>query len=289
MSELKLDAIEKITPVARRLTGQTIILTGAGVGIGRAAVERFAAEGANVVVNDINPEIAEAVASELAERYGNGCAMAYAGDVTREGFNQAMVDATVERYGELDSFVCNAGVSRDQTVSRLDRDSWNLTIALHMTAPMELAKAALGAWRNSKDISRRRNAIFTTSASAMGNDGQASYASAKSGILGFMSTFAIECRQRYKLPNVNVNAIGYGPIHTRMTREGKESVSVGDQKITMGLPEGMHKAIEKGILLGRLGDPSEAAGGLFFLVGPDSSFVTGKIIWVDGGRNKLIR
>ena len=289
MSENKLDAIEKITPLSRRLTGQTIILTGAGVGIGRAAVERFAAEGANVVVNDINMDVAAAVAGELSERYGEGCAMAYAGDVTKEGFNQQLVDATVERYGELDSFVCNAGVSRDQSVSRLDRDSWNLTIALHMTAPMELAKAALTVWRNSKNIERRRNAVFTTSASAMGNDGQASYASAKSGILGFMSTFAIECRQRYNLPHVNVNAIGYGPIHTRMTREGKETVDVGKEQVTMGLPEGMHKAIEKGVLLGRLGEASEAAGGLYFLVGPDSSYVTGKIIWVDGGRNKLIR
>jgi 3-oxoacyl-[acyl-carrier protein] reductase len=289
MSELKLDTVAQITPVARRLEGQTIILTGAGNGIGRAAVERFAAEGANVVVNDINPAVADAVAKELTSRYGDNCAIAYAGDVTADGFNPGIVKAAVEQYGELDSIVCNAGVTRDSVLSRMERDSWDQTIALHMTAPMELAKAALDAWRTAKDPHRRRSAVFTTSVSAMGNDGQSSYAAAKAGVLGFMSTFAIECRQRYRLPNVNVNAIGYGPILTRMTQEGKEDIAVGDEKITMGLPEGSHDAIGSRVLLGRMADPSEAANGIYFLVGPDSSFFTGKILWMDGGTFKLLR
>ncbi|NKC15822.1 MAG: SDR family oxidoreductase [Gammaproteobacteria bacterium] len=289
MSELKLDVVEKITPVTRRLEGQTIILTGAGNGIGRAAVERFAAEGANVVVNDINPAVAEAVAGELTARYGDGCAIPCAGDVTAAGFNAAIVKAAVEQYGELDSIVCNAGVTRDAVLSRMERDSWDQTIALHMTAPMELAKAALDAWRTAKDPYRRRNAVFTTSVSSLGNDGQSSYAAAKAGVLGFMSTFAIECRQRYRLPNVNVNAIGYGPILTRMTQEGKEDIEVGGKTITMGLPEGAHEAIGQRVLLGRMADPCEAANGIYFLVGPDSSFFTGKILWIDGGTFKLLR
>lgn len=289
MSELKLDKIDKITPVAQRLAGQTIILTGAGNGIGRAAVERFAAEGANVVINDINPAVAEAVAGELCERYGADCSIPFAGDVTSEGFNKNMVAATVEKYGELDSIVCNAGVTRDAVLSRMDRDSWDQTIALHMSAPMELAQAALDAWRTAKDPYRRRNAVFTTSVSAMGNDGQSSYAAAKAGVLGFMSTFAIECRQRYRLPAVNVNAIGYGPILTRMTQEGKEDIEVGGEAITMGLPEGSHDAIKDRVLLGRMANPAEAAAGIYFLVGPDSSFFTGKILWIDGGTFKLMR
>ncbi|MCB1744281.1 MAG: SDR family oxidoreductase [Gammaproteobacteria bacterium] len=289
MSELKLDQIEPIQPVARRLEGQTIILTGGGNGIGRNAVERFAAEGANVVVNDINPAVAEAVANQLCERYGKDCAMPHAGDVTEPGFNQAMVKATVERYGELDSIVCNAGVTRDAALSRMERDSWEQTIALHLTAPMELAKAALDAWRTAKDPHRRRNAVFTSSVSAFGNDGQSSYSAAKAGILGFMSTFAIECRQRYRLPRVNVNAIGYGPILTRMTQEGKQDIEVGGESISMGLPPGSHEAIQGRVLLGRMADPSEAAAGIYFLVGPDSSFFTGKVLWVDGGTFKLIR
>ena len=289
MSEVRLEQIAPITPVAQRLAGQTIILTGAGNGIGRAAVERFAAEGANVVVNDINPAVAEGVANELCERYGEGVAMPFAGDVTGEGFNTDMVAATVAKYGEVDSIVCNAGVTRDATLSRMERDSWEQTIALHMSAPMELAKAALHAWRTAKDPSRRRNAVFTTSVSAFGNDGQSSYAAAKAGVLGFMSTFAIECRQRYRLPSVNVNAIGYGPILTRMTQEGKEDIQVGEEAITMGLPEGAHDAIQERVLLGRMADPSEAANGIYFLVGPDSSFFTGKILWMDGGTFKLVR
>ena len=289
MSELKLEAIDAIEPVAKRLQRQTIILTGGGNGIGRAAVERFAAEGANVVVNDINPDVAAAVAAQLCERYGDGCAMPFAGDVTGQDFNKNMVEATVERYGELDSFVCNAGVTRDAALSRMTRDSWDQTIALHMSAPMELAQAALHAWRTAKDPHRRRSAVFTTSVSAFGNDGQSSYAAAKAGVLGFMSTFATECRARYRLPRVNVNAIGYGPILTRMTREGKEDVDVGGEPVTMGLPEGTHEAIEGRVLLGRMADPSEAAAGIYFLVSPDSSFYTGKILWVDGGTSKLIR
>jgi 3-oxoacyl-[acyl-carrier protein] reductase len=289
MSEVKLDNIAPITPLARRLEGQTIIVTGGGVGIGRAAVERFAAEGANVVVNDINPAIAEGVASELCGRYGDGIAMPFAGDVTGDTFNADMVAATVEQYGELDSFICNAGVTRDSALSRMTQDSWEQTIALHMTAPMNLAKAALDAWRTAKDPKRRRNGVFTTSVSALGNDGQSSYAAAKAGVLGFMSTFAVECRMRYRLPAVNVNAIGYGPILTRMTQEGKEEIAVGDETITMGLPEGTHEAIEQRVLLGRMAEPSEAANGLYFLVGPDSSFFTGKILWIDGGTFKLIR
>ena len=289
MSELDLDTVEKITPVTRRLTGQTIILTGAGNGIGRAAVERFAAEGANVVVNDISPAVADAVAEELCERYGEDQAMPFAGDVTREGFNQEMVAATVARYRELDSIVCNAGVTRDAVLSRMERDSWDKTIALHMSAPMDLAKAALDAWRTAEDPRRRRNAVFTTSVSALGSDGQSSYSAAKAGVLGFMSTFAIEVRQRYRLPRVNVNAIGYGPILTRMTHEGKKDIEVGDETITMGLPEGAHEAIEDRVLLGRMADPSEAAAGIYFLVGPDSSFFTGKVLWVDGGTFRLLR
>jgi 3-oxoacyl-[acyl-carrier protein] reductase len=171
----------------------------------------------------------------------------------------------------------------------MDKGSWEQTIALHMTAPMELAKAALDAWRTAKDPNRRRNAVFTTSVSAMGNDGQSSYAAAKAGVLGFMSTFAIECRQRYRLPRVNVNAIGYGPILTRMTQEGKEDIEVGGEAITMGLPEGSHEAIQDRVLLGRMAEPSEAASGLYFLIGPDSSFYTGKILWIDGGTFKLMR
>ena len=269
MSEPRLDVVEPIKPVARRLEGQTIILTGAGNGIGRAAVERFAAEGANVVVNDINPAVADAVAGELTSRYGDGCAMPFAGDVTGTDFNKNMVAATVEQYGELDSIVCNAGVTRDAVLSRMDRTSWDQTIALHMSAPMELAQAALDAWRTAKDPHRRRNAVFTTSVSALGNDGQSSYAAAKAGVLGFMSTFAIECRRRYRIPNVNVNAIGYGPILTRMTQEGKEDIAVGGEEIEMGLPEGTHDAIRERVLLGRMADPSEAAAGIYFLVGPD--------------------
>ena len=196
MSDVKLEAINQITPVAKRLEGQTIILTGGGNGIGRNAVERFAAEGANVVVNDINPAVADAVAAELCDRYGDGCAMGFGGDVTADGFNSSMVEATVERYGELDSIVCNAGVTRDSALSRMTRDSWDQTIALHMSAPMELAQAALHAWRTAKDPKRRRNAVFTTSVSQFGNDGQSSYSAAKAGVLGFLSTFVTEGSRR---------------------------------------------------------------------------------------------
>ena len=289
MTHPKLEEVEKITPVARRLEGDTVVVTGGGNGIGRAAVERFAAEGANVVVNDIDPEVAEAVAEELRSRYGGGRAIGFGGDVTAEGFNHAMVEKTVDTYGELDAFVANAGVTRDAALSRVDRGGWDKTIALHMTAPMELAQAALHAWRTAKDPYRRRRAVFTASVSALGNDGQSAYSAAKAGILGFMSTFAIECRQRYRLPNVNVNAIGYGPIVTRMTREGKEDLRVGDETITMGLPEGSHERIEERTLLGRMAPPKEAANGLYFLVGPDSTFFTGKILWMDGGTFKLLR
>ena len=289
MSDINLEAIEKVVPIARRLEGQTIILTGGGNGIGRNAVERFAAEGANVVVNDINPAVADAVAAELCDKYGDGCATGFGGDVTATDFNSNMVTATVERYGEVDSIVCNAGVTRDSALSRMTRESWDSTIALHMSAPMELAQAALHAWRTAKDPTRRRNAVFTTSVSQFGNDGQSSYAAAKAGVLGFMSTFATECRMRYRLPAVNVNAIGYGPILTRMTQEGKEDIDVGGESVTMGLPEGSHEAIESRVLLGRMATPAEAAAGIYFLVSPDSSFFTGKILWMDGGTFKLIR
>ena len=289
MTHPKLEEVEKLTPVARRLEGDTVIVTGGGNGIGRAAVERFAAEGANVVVNDVDPETADAVAGELRARYGGGCAVGFGGDVTAEGFNRAMVEKAVETYGELDAFVANAGVTRDAALSRVDRFGWDRTIALHMTAPMELAQAALHAWRTAKDPYRRRRAVFTASVSALGNDGQSAYSAAKAGILGFMSTFAIECRQRYRLPNVNVNAIGYGPIVTRMTQEGKEDVRVGDETITMGLPEGAHERIQERTLLGRMAPPKEAANGLYFLIGPDSTFFTGKILWMDGGTFKMLR
>lgn len=289
MNGRTLEQVEKIEPVARRLAGDTVVVTGAGNGIGRAAVERFAAEGANVVVNDIDPDVAGAVAEELCSRYGAGRAIGHGGDVTAEGFNREMVERAVAAYGELDAFVANAGVTRDAALSRVERGDWNLTLALHLTAPMELAQAALHAWRTAKDPYRRRRAVFTASVSALGNDGQSSYSTAKAGILGFMSTFAVECRQRYRLPHVNVNAIGYGPIVTRMTQEGKEDVRVGGETITMGLPEGAHERIEERTLLGRMAPPREAANGLYFLVGPDSAFFTGKVLWMDGGTFKLLR
>ena len=289
MNGRTLEQVEKIEPVARRLAGDTVVVTGAGNGIGRAAVERFAAEGANVVVNDIDPDVAGAVADELCSRYGAGRAIGFGGDVTAEGFNREMVERAVAAYGELDAFVANAGVTRDAALSRVEREGWDLTLALHLTAPMELAQAALHAWRTAKDPYRRRRAVFTASVSALGNDGQSAYSTAKAGILGFMSTFAVECRQRYRLPHVNVNAIGYGPIVTRMTQEGKEDIRVGGETITMGLPEGSHERIEERTLLGRMAPPREAANGLYFLVGPDSAFFTGKVLWMDGGTFKLLR
>lgn len=271
----------------RMLDGKVALITGAGRGIGRSAAVLFAAEGARIVVSDRDPEPAEEVVAEIRSR--GGVAIAVVGDVTAEGFAEALIQATVEAFGpSLDILVNNAGFTWDGAVHRMTDEQWEAMWKIHCTAPFRLVRAAapylrdLGKRETEEGRRVHRKIINVSSISGTeGNPGQLNYATAKAGIVGFTKTLAKEWGKF----NVNVNAVAFGWIDTRLTRPKGDGavIETHGRSVLLGVPEEQREALWRMIPLGRPGTPDEAAGALLFLASPLSDYVSGQVLKVTGG------
>jgi len=269
------------------VAGKVAIVTGSGRGIGRATAELLAEHGARVVVNDLKAEVAEEAASAIRAKGGE--VLVAAGSITDPKFPDRLAKAAVDKFGGLDIIVNNAGYTHDGVIHKMSDEQWATMLDVHLTGPFRLLRAASLYWRewakaeiaDGKQIMRKVINVSSTSGVA-GNAGQVNYAAGKMGIVGVTKTLAREWGRL----NVNVNAVAYGFIETRLTA-AKEAAAgkaeVDGQQVDLGIPEEMRKQAKRMIPLGRSGTPEEAAGPVLFLASPLADYVTGHVVLVTGG------
>jgi 3-oxoacyl-[acyl-carrier protein] reductase len=248
-----------------RFEGRTALVTGGGRGIGAATATRFAADGAAVVISDLDLEPAEAVAAQI--RSQGGAALAVACDVTERLAVEALVNRAVKEYGALDILVTCAGILRDNLIHKMTDTDWDLVIDTHLKGTFLCAQAA----QRVMVPARRGKMVFLSSNSALGNRGQVNYSAAKAGIQGIARTLAIELGPF----NINVNAVAPGFIETRMTQAVAQRTGIDYADLK--------KAAAERTPLRRIGRPEDIAGVVSFLCSDDASFVTGQTIYATGG------
>ena len=270
------------------LDSKVAILTGSGRGIGAAAAKLFASEGAKVVVSDLDAAPAEETAAAI--RNAGGTAIVVAGDVTSPDFPAQLIKSTLDAFGGLDIIVNNAGYMWDAVIQNMTDKQWYAILDVHVTAPFRILREASHYIRDAakKEIAANgranpRKVVNVSSVSGVyGNAGQANYSTAKAGITGLTKTLAKEWG-RY---NVQVNAVCYGFIDTRLTasKENAEKMQREGEEIQLGIPDQMRQMSSMLIPLGRPGTPEEAAGPMLFLASPLSNYVSGAVLEVTGGR-----
>jgi 3-oxoacyl-[acyl-carrier protein] reductase len=266
------------------LAGRTALVTGAGRGIGRAIALKLAASGAAVVVNDLDGGPLSETVSLIG---GAGRALAIAADITDRTVPDALVQAALTEFGSVDIIVNNAGYTWDSVIQKTTDDQFQAMLEIHIGAPFRLLRAAAG-WiretaKRESDENRRvmRKVVNITSISGIdGIAGQAGYGSGKAGVIGLTKVMAKEWG-RY---NVNVNAVGFGFIETRLTQPlGTEEIEVKGRKIKVGVQSSAIEALKQRCPLGRFGNADEAAGSVFFFCSPLSDYVTGEVLLCSGG------
>jgi len=266
------------------LDGKAAIVTGSARGIGRATAELFAAEGAKVLINDLDAEVAEQAASEIG-----GETAVHAGDLTKSGAAEELVAAAREAFGAVDIAVNNAGYTWDGVAHKMSDEQFQAMLDIHTVVPFRVARALAPQWREAAKAEREegqevfRKLINVSSTSGtMGNAGQVNYSAAKMGVVGVTKTLAKEWGQ-FK---INVNAVAFGFVETRLTaakEAGEEMTSPSGEKIELGIPEQMRSMASAIIPLGRPATPEEASGPVLFLASPLANYVHGQVLNVTGG------
>jgi len=239
------------------LNGETALVTGASRGIGAAIAARLSADGARVIGTATTPEGAARISENLAAHGGRGAVL----DV----MNQASIDALIEdidaKEGAVGILCNNAGITRDMLLLRMKQEDWDAVIQTDLASVFRLSKAVL---RGMMKARKGRIISITSVVGLTGNPGQANYAAAKAGIIGFTKSLAKEVGSR----GITVNSIAPGFIDTDMTR---------------ALTEAQHAVLNAQIPLGRLGQPSDIAAAVAFLCSADGAYITGETLHVNGG------
>jgi len=267
------------------LRGKTAIVTGGGRGIGKAIVQRLVSAGANALVCDLDQEALQ----EMKASVGNPERVAIIrGDLMEPEVPQQIVDAALKAFGSIDIVVNCAGFSWDSVIQKTTDEQFLAMLNIHIMAPFRLLRAASGYLREAAkqekangDRVMRKVVNITSISGTDGNAGQAGYAAGKAGVIGLTKTLAKEWG-RY---NINVNAIGFGLIQTRMTQPLKTAgeLNMGGKDIPMGMQPAMLDSMVAECPLGRLGTPEEAAGAVLFFCSPLSDYVTGEVLICGGG------
>jgi len=269
------------------LDNKVAIVSGAGRGIGSAVALKLAAEGARVVVNDLDEGPAKETVAAI-EALG-GEAVTCVGSVTEPDFAERFVATAVDTYDGLDIIVNNAGYTWDSVIQKMTDEQWDAILDLHLKAPFRILRAAQPVisrmFKAEAGLGRRvqRKVVnISSGAGTNGNAGQANYSSAKAGVIGLTKTLAKEWG-RYQ---VNVNAVAYGWIVTRLTEApaGPDSlIEIDGRLLPFGINPEVRRQIEALTPLGRAGTPEDAAGAVYLLCTPESDFISGQVVMCAGG------
>jgi 3-oxoacyl-[acyl-carrier protein] reductase len=266
------------------LDGKAAIVTGSARGIGRATAELLAAQGARVLINDLDADVAEQAAGEI-----QGDTAVFGGDLTKEGACDQLVQKAVDEFGQLDIIVNNAGYTWDGVAHKMSDEQFQAMLDIHTVVPFRVLRAAAPHLREPAKKEREegrevfRKIVNVSSISGtMGNAGQVNYSAAKAGVVGLTKTLAKEWGQ-FK---INVNAVAFGFVETRLTAAKEEGgkMEMQGQEIQLGIPEQMRQMAAMMIPVGRAASPEEAAGPVFFLCSPWADYVHGQVINVTGGQ-----
>ncbi|MFI5688961.1 3-oxoacyl-ACP reductase FabG [Streptomyces sp. NPDC051636] len=241
------------------------IVTGAGRGIGAATAERLALEGAAVAV--IEQSEADTAATVSSIRAAGGRCVGIGCDVTATDQVEAAIDRTAEEFGRLDILVNNAGVTRDNLVFMMSDEDWDTVIDVHLHGAVRTARAA------QRHMVRQGSGriVNLSSIAALGNPGQANYATAKAAVQGLTRTLAVELGPH----GITVNAVAPGFIATAMTDDTARRLGSD--------PVQLREKVASRVPLRRVGSPSDIAGVVAFLASADAAYLTGQTIYVDGG------
>jgi 3-oxoacyl-[acyl-carrier protein] reductase len=236
-----------------RLDGRVALITGAARGIGEATARTFAAEGARIACADVNTDGVSALASEIG-------GLALGGSVSDPDAAASWTRQIVERFGQLDILINNAGITRDAMSHKMTMEQWDEVLEVNLKGSFVCAQAAMAVMRE-RSYGRIVN---TASVGAFGNIGQANYSASKAGVIGLTRTLALE-GARY---NITVNAIAPGFVETPMTA---------------AIPENIREQQIARIPLRRSSKPEEIARLHLFLASDDAAYITGELIVIDGG------
>jgi 3-oxoacyl-[acyl-carrier protein] reductase len=266
------------------LEDKVAIVTGSARGIGRATAELFASEGAKVLINDLDGDVAEQTAGEIA-----GDTLVFGGDLTKPGVCDQLVQKVIDEWGKVDILVNNAGYTIDRPIHKMTDSEFQRMIDIHNVVPFRMCRAVAPHMREPAKQEREQGVEYfrkivnvSSISGTMGNAGQANYSSGKSGVIGLTKTLAKEWGQ-FK---INVNAVAFGFIETRLTAEKEESnvMEIDGETVQLGIPGQMRQLAANLIPLGRPGSPAEAAGGVFLLCTPWSNYITGQVLGITGGQ-----
>jgi 3-oxoacyl-[acyl-carrier protein] reductase len=266
------------------LDDKVAIVTGSARGIGRATAELLSSQGAKVLINDLDGDVAEQAAGEIG-----GETTVFAGDLTKSDTPDKLVQAAVDAWGRIDIIVNNAGYTLDAPIHKMSDDWFQRMLDIHVVAPFRIIRAAAPHLREPAKQERdagqevfRKIVNVSSISGTMGNAGQANYSAGKSAVVGLTKTLAKEWGQ-FK---VNCNAVAFGYIETRLTASKDEAnqMEIDGEKVQLGIPDQMRGMASMLIPLGRPGTPEEAAGGVFFLCSPWSNYVHGQVLNITGGQ-----
>jgi 3-oxoacyl-[acyl-carrier protein] reductase len=269
------------------LEGKVALVSGSGRGIGRAIALKLAAEGARVVVNDLDREPCAQTVADI--KASGGEATACQGSVTAPDFAERFISTAVDAYKGIDIIVNNAGYTWDNVIQKMTDEQWYAILDCHLTAPFRILRAAYPVIRSltkaETEAGREvyRKVVNISSVAGLGgNPGQTNYAVAKAGIIGMTKTLAKEWGRM----RVNVNAVAYGFIRTRLTEitaDADAKVNIDGRDIKVGVNPDLMKAMETQIPLGRAGTPEDAAGAVYMFCIPESNYVSGQMLVCGGG------
>ena len=241
-----------------RLKDKVALITGGGSGIGAAVARRFAHEGAVVAIADVVPQGAQEVIAEITKNGGK--AIFTQVDVHKADEVSAMVERVVTELGRLDILINNAGVTRDNLCARMSEEEWDFVLAVNLKGTFLCAQAAYRPMRKQK----YGRIVNTASVVVRGNMGQVNYSASKAGVIGLTRTLALE----YARSNITVNCIAPGFIATPMSAAMSDKVK--------------ELALER-VPLNRMGTPEEVADLHLFLASEEAGYLTGQVIFLDGG------
>jgi 3-oxoacyl-[acyl-carrier protein] reductase len=292
------------------LAGQVAIVTGGSRGIGGGTSTMLAANGARVVIADVDGVKADETVRTLNAEFGDDVARAFVGDLVAPDACDIVVQHALDAYGGLDIVVNNAGYAWDGGIHSMSDEQFQAMLDIHLSVPFRLARATAPHFRAAAEdddvrgVKRHRKTVMVSSlAGQWGLVGAGNYASAKAGMLGLMRTLA----QEWGRFRVNVNAVAFGVIQTRfgLPQSEHEVIETGGRTVHVGMPakqaERMGVSIDPDrvvpdeevyaarpmpphmVPLGRTGTISDAANAIFWLCSPLSDYVTGQVVAVNGG------